>query len=141
MLRQELESLDLPRMSIDGGAPETVRDVCDLSQHGFEALTLDGRYLWLAPEQVSEISFEPARRPRDLIWRKADTVLRDGRDVVFYLVAQYFDAEGSDAQRLAKETAWIEDAGGIVRGRGQKILLVGDESRGFMDIAHIAVAA
>ena len=141
-LRRELEDgFAIPRIAVDGGEAEPVRDVCDLSQHGFEALTLDGRYLWIAPEQVAEIGFEPARRPRDLIWRKADVNLRDGRDVVFYLVAQYFDPEGSDAQKLAKETAWIEDAGGIVRGRGQKILLVGEESRGFLDIEHIAVGA
>ena len=138
-LRAELEESALPEIAIDGGAAAPTRDVCDFSQHGFEALALDGRYLWLAAEDVAEIGLAPVRRPRDLIWRQAETTLRDGRQATFYLVAQYWDPEASDIQKLAQETGWIEDVGGTVRGRGQKILLAGEESRGLLDIEHIEV--
>ena len=135
-----LEEVPLPEVAIDGADAAPFRDVCDFSQHGFEALALDGRYLWIAPQEIAEMSFSPVRRPRDLLWRQAETKLRDGRDATFYVLAQYYDPQATEVQRLATETAWIEGAGGTVRGRGQKILLDGEESRGLLDIEHIAVA-
>ena len=134
-----LEEVPLPKIAIDGAAAAPCRDVCDFSQHGFEALALDGRYLWIAPSEISEVSFSPVRRPRDLLWRQAETKLRDGRDATFYIIAQYHDPEATEIQRLAKETAWIDGPGGTVRGRGQKILLADEVSHGLLDIEHLAV--
>ncbi len=137
-LRAKLEARDLPLAAVDGDAMADFRDGCDLSQHGFEVLTLDGRYLWLAPEQVSEMAFQPIGRPRDLVWRRADTTLSDGRDATFFVLAQYFVPEAGDAFRLGKETDWIPEVGGVMRGRGQRVFVAGDEGRGLLDIEHIA---
>ena len=137
-LRDRLEAEPLTEVSIDGGAPEPLRDVCDLSQHGFEALSLDGRYLWIAPEQITDMRIAPARRPCDLLWRQADTVLTDDREATFFLLAQYWDPDSTEAQRVGAETAWIEAPGGIVRGRGQKVLLVGESDRNLLEIEHFA---
>ena len=139
-LREALESRALPEAGFDGGAPVPFRDGCDLSQHGFEVLTADGRYLWLAPEQVLEMRFEPVRRPRDLAWRRVDTRLADGRDAVFFAPAQYFDPEGDDAARLGDQTDWVEATGGVTRGRGQRLWLAGEEGLGFLGLGRIAMA-
>lgn len=140
-LLDELEALPLTEASVDGAAPAPLRDASDLDQHGFEMLTLDGRYLWIAPEQVARMQLLPVRRPRDLLWRQAEVSLADGRDVTFFAPAQYHAPAATDAQRLAAETDWSETVGGIVVGQGQRILLVGEDARGFLDIRGIAVAA
>lgn len=139
-LRSSLEDEPVSSLSVDGGAAQPLRDVCDLSQHGFEALSLDGRYLWIAPEQITDMRLSPPKRPRDLLWRKADTVLEDGREATFFLIAQYWAPESTEAQRVAKETGWIEEPGGLVRGRGQKVVLVGEGDRNLLEIQHIAKA-
>ena len=123
--------------AINGAAPGPMRDVCDLNQHGLEALSVDGRYLWIAPEQIVDMRFAPARRPIDLLWRKAETVLSDAREGTFFILAQYWDEEATPLQRLGRETDWIDVAGGVVRGRGQKVLLVGDEDHNLLDIEQI----
>ena len=138
-LLETLEDVPLPEVAIDGAAAASFRDVCDFSQHGFEALALDGRYLWIAPHEIDEMSFTPVRRPRDLLWRQAETRLKDGRQATFYIVAQYHDPDATEVQRLAQKTAWIDGPGGTVRGCGQKVMLSGEESRGLLDVEHISV--
>lgn len=139
-LRETLEAEPLPEAAVDDAAPAPLRDACDLSQQGFEVLSLDGRYLWLAPEQVAAIRFARTGRPRDRIWRQAEVTLRDGRQVTFLVVAQYFDPEATDAQRTGGETDWVETVEGVVRGRGQRMLLVGDDLCGINDIGRIRFA-
>jgi type VI secretion system protein ImpE len=138
-LRGTLEAAPLPEAGIDGAAPVAIRDACDLSQHGFEALTLNGCYLWIAPEQIRRLHFQPVGRPRDRIWRPADTLLRDGRSAVFFIVAQYHDADATDAQRLGLGTDWAEESSGVTRGRGQRMILAGDDIHGLLDISRIDI--
>lgn len=136
-----LEAMPPVRARIDDGAAQEVRDACDLSQAGFEALTLAGRYLWLAPERIESLTFAAPKRPRDLLWRRAEARLRDGREATFLVLAQYHDPEAGEAERLARETAWIAAPGGVVRGRGQRVWLVGEEARDLLTIERIAVEA
>lgn len=135
--RSALEAMPPIRARVDGAEPAEARDACDLSQSGFEALTLAGRYLWLAPERVESLVFAPPKRPRDLIWRKAEARLRDGREAVFLILAQYHDPEASEAQRLGRETDWIDAPGGTVRGRGQRVWLVGDAARDVLAVGRM----
>ena len=136
--RATLEAMPPVLARVDDAASVEVRDVCDLSQSGFEVLTLAGRYLWLAPERVESIRFSPPKRPRDLIWRKAETRLKDGRDATFLILAQYYDPQASEAHRLGRETDWIDEPGGTVRGRGQRVWLVGDEARDLLTVERMA---
>ncbi|MEW6436188.1 MAG: type VI secretion system accessory protein TagJ [Pseudomonadota bacterium] len=136
-LRENLEAAPLPEAAIDGAAPVPIRDACDLSQHGFEVLTLDGRYLWIAPEQIENLRFQPIRRPRDRLWRPADTLLRDGRSAVFFVAAQYHDAAATDPQRLGLETDWVEELGGVARGRGQRMILADENIHGLLHVSRI----
>ncbi|KMO10691.1 type VI secretion system accessory protein TagJ [Methylobacterium platani] len=137
--RLALEAMPPVGARVDDGPIEEVRDVCDLSQAGLEALTLAGRYLWLAPERVESLAFAAPKRPRDLIWRRCEARLRDGREATFLVLAQYHDPEAGEAERLARETAWIDAPGGVVRGRGQRVWLVGEEARDLLAIRRIAV--
>ncbi|WP_156630068.1 MULTISPECIES: type VI secretion system accessory protein TagJ [unclassified Methylobacterium] len=138
--RLALEAMPPILAAVDAGAMQEVRDVCDLSQAGFEALTLAGRYLWLAPERVESLVFAPPRRPTDLLWRRAEARLVDGRETTFLVLAQYHDPEAGEAARLARETAWIDLPGGTVRGRGQRVWLVGEAVREFLSLGRVAFA-
>ncbi len=138
-LREALEARELPCAAFDRAGPAPFRDGCDLGQHGFEALAADGRYLWLAAEQVAEIRFEPVRRPIDLAFRRAAVRLADGRDAMVHVPALYHDPQGGDAARLGDETDWIEGPGGVTRGRGRRVFLVGAEGVGLLDVERIAV--
>lgn len=136
--RRNLEAMPPPRARIDDGPAEEIRDVCDLSQAGLEVLTLAGRYLWLAPERVESLAFSAPKRPRDLLWRRCETRLRDGREATFLVLAQYQDPDANEAERLARETAWIDAPGGAVRGRGQRVWLVGEAARDLLTIERVA---
>lgn len=139
--RENLEAMPPVRARIDSGPAEETRDVCDLSQAGLEVLTLAGRYLWLAPERVESLTFAAPKRPRDLLWRRCETRLRDGREATFLVLAQYHDPDASEAERLARETAWIDAPGGAVRGRGQRVWLVGEAARDLLTIERVAFEA
>jgi type VI secretion system protein ImpE len=135
--REQME-IEPPReFSADGAAPAPLRDICDLSAPGFEALALDGRFFWIAPEHISQIQFRPITRPRDLLRHKVETPLTVGREGILFLVAQSCDSFANDAEQVAKTNNWKKVAGGVTRGRGQRTYLVSEEDRGILDIEHM----
>lgn len=116
----------------DGVAFADFRDADDLSIGNFEVLTSTGKYFWVPTERVESIEFHPARRPRDLFWRRCTMVVRDGPDGDVYLPAIYpsallpSDEPVGDGLRLGRATEWTETA--PVRGIGQRVYMVGDDA-------------
>lgn len=135
------DAADAPDLSatIDGAPHAPFRDLDDRTAGVLEVLTGNGRYLWVPLAHVA--SLRPARpeRLRDLVWRPAEISVRGGPEGTVYVPALYpFAAgEGAPAQRLGRETDWIEEAGGV-RGIGQRCFLAGDDIvtlDGFTDLA------
>jgi type VI secretion system protein ImpE len=116
----------------DGAGFDDFRDADDLSIGNFEVLTTTGKYFWVPTERVESIEFHPAKRPRDLFWRRCSMVVRDGPDGDVYLPAIYpsallpSDDPVADGLRLGRATEWTGAA--PVRGIGQRVYLVGDEA-------------
>lgn len=135
---------DAPDLSatIDGAAAAPFRDLDDRTAGVLEVLTGNGRYLWVPLAHVA--SLRPARpeRLRDLVWRPAEISVRGGPEGTVYVPALYPFApgEGSPAQRLGRETDWIEAADGAVRGIGQRCFLAGDDIVTLDGFADLAVA-
>lgn len=104
-----------------------VRD-CDDTLNGYlEALGTDGHfYLWQWDE-LESIRFEAPASPLEWVWRRARVALTSGRQGEVLLPLTYANSE-TDAQKLGRETDWVEPAPGIVTGLGLKLLLVGDEA-------------
>lgn len=103
------------------------RDADDLCGGSFEVLTTTGKYYWVPIERVDSVEFHPARRPRDLFWRRCTMDVRNGPDGDVYMPALYeTTATLDDAFRLGRATGWSDDA--PVRGLGQRIFLAGDEA-------------
>lgn len=104
------------------------RDADDLWSGTIELLTSTGKYFWVPVERIASMVFHPARRPRDLVWRRCTMVVSDGPDGDVYVPALYdMPAEAPDRLRLGRGTEWSEAM--PVRGSGQRTFLVGEDSQ------------
>ncbi|NVN40976.1 type VI secretion system accessory protein TagJ, partial [Ameyamaea chiangmaiensis] len=127
--------------SADGRAAtvDDLRDVDDVLCGSLEVLTTTGKCYWLPMESLVEVVFHAPRRPRDLYWRRATVVVRNGPEGDVYLPTLYDPPGDSDALRLGRATAWSDDAG-PVRGQGQKTFLIGDDAREIMTLGTLTFA-
>jgi type VI secretion system protein ImpE len=116
-----------------------LRDADDLMAAELEVLTTAGDHLLVPVSRVRSLTFDAPRRPRDLVWRRCTIDLKDGTEGVVFLPALYLGptAETDDALRLGRATDWTDPADGPVRGRGQRILLVGEEAVPFTELATV----
>jgi type VI secretion system protein ImpE len=105
-----------------------VRDLDDLLAPVLEVLTSTGKYFWVSWDNIELLEFKKPERPRDLLWRPAHIIVRGGPDGAVYVPAIYEQtpALGDDQLRLGRSTDWRELTHGLVRGLGQRTLLVGE---------------
>ena len=111
----------------DGSPFDLLRDADDRTAGVLEVLTSTGKYLWVPFGSI--VALRPAKpeRLRDLVWRPAELEVADGPGGMVYLPATYHAPTATDAQRMARETDWIEQADGSVTGVGARLLLIGDD--------------
>lgn len=109
---------------------DDLRDADDLLAAEFEVLTTGGDHLLVPVSRVRSLSFDAPRRTRDLVWRRCSIDLKDGTEGVVYLPSLYMGAEREtdNALLLGRATEWTDPAAGPVRGRGQRMLLVGEDA-------------
>lgn len=120
---------------------DDLRDLDDVLAPMLEVLTTGGDHMLVPFERVATLEFDPPRRPRDLAWRRTAITLRDGTEGVVYVPTIYAGAaDATDALRLGRETEWVETAG-LTRGRGQRLLLLGEEAVAITDIAALDLEA
>src|SRR5262245_49467611 len=74
-----------PAGTLGSTAFSDMRDADDLLASCFEVITTTGKYFWIPPERVLLLEFHPAKRPRDLFWRRATMEVADGPDGDVYL--------------------------------------------------------
>ena len=114
-----------------------VRD-CDDSLNGYvEGLGTDGRYYLWQWSELESLRFHPPASPLELVWRRTEFELTDGRQGEAFFPLTYA-ASQTDLQRLGRETDWTEHAPGIVTGVGQKLYLVGDTATTLESISLVA---
>src|SRR5262249_23698319 len=120
----------------NGRAFEDLRDLDDLTACVFEVLTGNGKYYWIPIERVEHVEFRPPQRTRDLLWRRARMIVRDGRAGEVFLPVLYAGshAEAADLVRLGRATEWRGGDDTPVRGIGQRTFLVGDEPRPILEL-------
>jgi len=129
----------------EGGKPKVafddLRDADDLFSPFFEVLTAGGEYMWVPVERIRGLDFEAPKRPRDLCWRRATIEMKDGQEGLVFVPAVYpwTDSGIPDALKLGRTTDWLE-AGGPVRGLGQRVLLVGEDALPLTDAGTLSFA-
>jgi type VI secretion system protein ImpE len=125
----------------DGAAFDDLRDLDDRTAPVLEVLTTKGDYYWVPFEAVELLEFAPPERPRDLYWRPAHLIVKDGPDGVVYVPAVYHGshADPREAVRLGRETDYRGGEDDPYRGLGQREFLVGPDARPIMGITKIEV--
>lgn len=118
---------------------EDFRDLDDVTAGVFEVLTSNGKYYWVPVESVSYLEFRPAVRPRDILWRRARMVVRDGPDGEVFLPSIYPPGKEplEDAARLGRVTEWTGGEGEPVRGVGLRTFLVGEGAVPILDLGTL----
>ncbi|MFV0491053.1 MAG: type VI secretion system accessory protein TagJ [Pseudorhodobacter sp.] len=124
----------------NGIAAEDIRDLDDRIPHAFEAITAGGNYLWLDMSIVTEISFQPIRRPIDLAYRRARVTLKDGAGADLLLPNIYWDTD-DDMGKLARNTSFEPLPGGLMTGRGQRAYLVGEDMKPALEAETLVFAS
>lgn len=104
---------------------DDMRDADDILCGTLEVLTTTGKYFWIPLESVVELTFHAPHRPRDLFWRRATIIVREGPEGDVYVPALYYPTGDSTPLRLGRATEWSETS--PVRGLGQRVFLTGEE--------------
>ncbi len=113
------------------------RDLDDMSFAFFEVFTSAGLYYWVPIDRVELIEFKAPERPRDLLWRPAHMIVRNGPDgeVFFPVLYPNANAAADENIRLGRVTQWQGGEDGTpVRGIGQRTFLVGEEAFPIMEM-------
>jgi type VI secretion system protein ImpE len=126
----------------DGDSFEDFRDLDDLTAPFLEVLTSTGKYFWVDWTRIESLQLQPPKQLRDLLWRPADMALRDGTSALVYVPVLYVGSHRSadEALRIGRTTEWVETPSGLTRGCGQRMFLVGEESRPILTIQNITFA-
>jgi type VI secretion system protein ImpE len=120
---------------------DTIRDLDDLLGPVLEVLTSTGKYFWIGWDQILSVKLHPPKRPIDLLWRQASVSIEGGPDGDVYLPNIYIDPlpgmAADPSLQLGRSTDWVDVGSSVIRGRGQKTLLVGDNDLPFMQLEAI----
>jgi type VI secretion system protein ImpE len=122
---------------------DTFQDLDDVCAPLVEFITEGGDYQWVSVCDIARLETRALLRPRDLIWRQARLDVRDGPAGDVYLPALYIpDGDDiDDAIRLGRRTDWREAGGGLLRGVGQRVFLVGDDDVPIHELRQIVFHA
>lgn len=107
----------------------------------FEAI-IGGTWGIVPFEQVVSMTSTGVRDLRDLVWYPVEIALRSGHSIAAMLPGRYPLTEqlGSDAEKLARATSWLDGAGGE-QGCGQQLLMLsGGEEFGLLDLRKLTFA-
>ncbi len=131
-----------PHGTCDGNAFDDWRDLDDLCAPFFEVLTTNGKYYWVPFEAVESIEFRPPKQARDLLWRGAHIVFREGPDGEVFIPARYVDSamSESDALKMGRMTDWCGEDAAPVRGVGQRMFLAGEKEQAILEIKQLQFA-
>lgn len=115
----------------DGATFDDFRDCDDLTASFFEVLTSTGKYYWVPFEKIELVELRKPERVRDLLWRRARMIVRDGGpDGEVFLPCLYAGSakETEAALRLGRATDWRGGDDSPTRGAGLRTFLAGDDA-------------
>lgn len=118
------------------------RDLDDVCAGFVEFITEGGEYHWVSIADLAVLDVKPLSRPRDLIWHPARLEIKNGAAGDVYLPAIYVSetADGDDELRLGRRTDWVERDGEPVRGRGQRVFLMGEDDVPLHELGRLTFA-
>ncbi|MFO0823569.1 MAG: type VI secretion system accessory protein TagJ [Gemmataceae bacterium] len=127
--------------SLNGKEFVDLRDADDLFGTVLEVFA-QGKYFWVPFEQVASLTANPPKFPRDTLYLPARLTLADDSSGDVFLPTLYPGSSDNadDAVKLGRSTVW-EGPTGAMRGRGHRVILIGDADVGLVDIRELNVKA
>jgi type VI secretion system protein ImpE len=100
-----------------------------------------GQYFWVPLAQISALTMNAPRSPRDLLWIPAHLEMQEGDAGSVFLPALYpgTDQEADPQLKLGRLTDWR--GADLVRGTGVKEFFVGSEQTSILDWRNLVVTA
>jgi type VI secretion system protein ImpE len=139
-LLAEAENDRIPlRGKLDGTPFDDFRDLDDIAANHFDVLTSTGKFYWVPMRLVERITLHSPKRRRDFLWRRATIEVAQRPDGEVFLPTIYpaFGAHLDDVFRLGRRTDFLSDEHSLVRGRGLRSFLAGDNSVTALEINSI----
>jgi len=120
---------------INGEAFEWVADA-DMRLGPLLEIIVNGRYFWMPFTAIAKAKFEDPLDLRDAVWTPAEIKLANGGDIVALIPTRYAGtvANGSDAEKLARETQWRDLGADTYAGIGQRLLTTDLGDTALMDL-------
>jgi len=126
--------------TLNGTAFEWIADA-DMRLGPVLEVVVNGRYFWLPFNQIGTITAEDPADLRDSVWTPVNMTLRNGGDVVALIPTRYVGtaANGTDAEKLARETDWHNVGADTFVGRGQRLLATDSGDVALMDLRRLII--
>lgn len=101
---------------------------------------VNGRYYWVPFSRLAQIAMEEPEDLRDFVWQPANLKFANGGEVLAMLPARYPESEGSPDGLvvLSRKTIW-DEAGGVYRGLGQRVLATDDGEYPLLQVRNISL--
>ncbi len=104
-------------------------------------LIIHDRYVWLPFVQIKRLAVAAPKKLRDLIWIPADLESVDGPVGGAFIPVLYggSSSHSDDQVRLGRATDWKDVGAGLMRGYGQRLLLIDDEEQPILEAGQITL--
>lgn len=101
-----------------------------------------GRYYWVPFNQIRTLSIEPPTDLRDVVWAPAQFTWVNEGEAVGFVPARYAGTHACEdaALRLGRRTDWREEAEGVYRGLGQRMLATDAGEYPLFEIREVVLA-
>jgi type VI secretion system protein ImpE len=105
----------------------------------FEAI-VDGKYYWIPFDRVKLIRIEHPVDLRDAVWAPCQFIWASGGEGVGFIPTRYPGTEksGSDAQKLARSTDFLDD-GGVITPLGHRLIATDAGEHNLLTIRAIRI--
>lgn len=127
--------------SINEAAPAPLTDADERFGTVLEVFGSGGAYAWVPLETIASVTMNPPTGPRDIFWRPARLVTKDGVDGDVLLAGLYPNTHLSADEdlKLGRATDWLPDSPDLTVGIGGRLYLSGGTPTPFVSITEIAV--
>jgi type VI secretion system protein ImpE len=139
---QALEQAPTSRGQIDGQPFEWIADADTRLGPMLEAV-INGKYYWLPWNRLAQMDIDPPQDLRDAVWMPAHFHFTNGGEVVGLIPTRYpnTDLAAGGGLALARQTVWQEDAPGMFKGLGQRLIVTDQAEFGLMDVRSVTLEA
>ena len=141
--RKLIAKIDKARPAVTGiigGKRFTGFSDTDARLYAFIEAFVHDRYVWIPPEALREIIIHEPKDFFDLLWVSASITTWEGLSMNCCMPVVYPETflADDDQAKLGRLTEWAPFGGGLSRGVGQHVYVIGDDDVSILEIRSIA---